>query len=356
MDTSLAAKKKSRSGMIDLVRFIASLFIMSHHLYTIGYVRPFPGYYGWVWVEFFFFVTGYFTAKHYKIDQDDNPILSPGKTAISYTLSKFKPFLPYTTIAVLGIFALSIRDALASGDLMAAINDLTLLPYELSFLSVLNFPVCKLVPIWFLSAMLLVLPVVVYVMLKHKDFWRIACWLIPAIYYGTKGMNTRHAWPNNLLRAAAALCLGTLIYYLVQRFSKVKAGFWTKLFLTVCEVGALGTAIVFSYKNLFPNFFIFLFVLMLVIIFSEKSFTVHIRGRFFTYLGKLSFPIFMFQTIVSTVLAKPRFDFLTLGEKTGLYYGITILLSIIAMPIVEGITKHIRKKKEAAKQQEKALA
>ena len=59
---------KKRASVVDLWRFIALIMIMIHHLYIFG--DPFTGEYcgrfGWIFVEFFFIVAGYFTYKHFR--------------------------------------------------------------------------------------------------------------------------------------------------------------------------------------------------------------------------------------------------------------------------------------------------
>lgn len=55
----------NRSGFIDIIRFIAALLIMAHHMYNIG-LQYYPFWDCWIYTEFFLLITGYFTAKHFE--------------------------------------------------------------------------------------------------------------------------------------------------------------------------------------------------------------------------------------------------------------------------------------------------
>lgn len=51
----------NRSGNVDLARFIASMFIMEHHIYiTLGYSH-FES--CWIYIEFFLIITGYYFCE-----------------------------------------------------------------------------------------------------------------------------------------------------------------------------------------------------------------------------------------------------------------------------------------------------
>ena len=59
---------------VELLRFIGMLLIMGHHLYHIGFVGSYICRNCWVWVDFYFILTGIFTYKHlefYKKSKDD---------------------------------------------------------------------------------------------------------------------------------------------------------------------------------------------------------------------------------------------------------------------------------------------
>lgn len=73
----------NRSGFIDIIRFIAALLIMAHHMYHIG-LQYYPFWDCWIYTEFFLLITGYFTAKHFENYGGGNR----SKDAILYTIKK----------------------------------------------------------------------------------------------------------------------------------------------------------------------------------------------------------------------------------------------------------------------------
>ncbi len=91
---------KKHNNAVDIARFTGILLIMTHHLYVLGYSGTYIGKDCWVWVEYFFMLTGFFTAKHYAIEGGKE---LPDKSnvaieALSYTARKIKPQIPYILI------------------------------------------------------------------------------------------------------------------------------------------------------------------------------------------------------------------------------------------------------------------
>ena len=74
-----------RNGKIELLRFLAAIFIMNGHLSQIGFEndRPFLG--GWFYVEFFFMLTGYFTMMHFEKKR-----VEAGIDVVTYTAEIYK--------------------------------------------------------------------------------------------------------------------------------------------------------------------------------------------------------------------------------------------------------------------------
>lgn len=96
----MANGKNKRTAIVDLWKFIAAVMIMIHHLYYLSPAyegKDYPGYFSWIYVEFFFILTGYFTYRHFTRQDKQDSIV---KSSLSYTWRKFKTFLPYTTTAI----------------------------------------------------------------------------------------------------------------------------------------------------------------------------------------------------------------------------------------------------------------
>lgn len=75
--------------MVELCRFLACYVIFSYHAggrFTTG----------WIFVEFFFMLSGYFAIKH--LVRIEGKIENKATYPIQYTIDKFKRLLPYTTV------------------------------------------------------------------------------------------------------------------------------------------------------------------------------------------------------------------------------------------------------------------
>ena len=56
---------KKRNGLIDISRFLMSIYIMTGHMNTIGFTDTWPFSANGIVVEFFLILTGWYTAEHY---------------------------------------------------------------------------------------------------------------------------------------------------------------------------------------------------------------------------------------------------------------------------------------------------
>ena len=101
-----------RSGNADLAKFIASCLIMTYHIFIFG-LRNYHFGTAWIYVEFFLIITGFFTARHFSTVKTEEPM----KIAIRYTINKFLPLIPYTTIATVLMYLLLLVPLLVNGQL-----------------------------------------------------------------------------------------------------------------------------------------------------------------------------------------------------------------------------------------------
>ena len=294
-------EQKKYVGSVDIVRFLMMLLIMCHHLYLLGYSENYPGYSCWAWVDYFFILTGFFTMRHFDGCEKKEDF---AKEAMAYTIKKFKNYMPYVFVSVTIQYILAGLPYIRQHDLREAVKVFVNLPYEALLLSSSGIVWPKMSPIWFLSAMFLTLPLLIYMILRFRDLWKILSWLIPVLYYGKMGVNTLREWPNDLIRAFACMALGTFVYMMTQYMRKMKLSKMAKLILTLVETGSfcLCTYITVTNKD-FMNLLILLFAVHAMILLSGCSFTGQIHGRGFKFLGELSFYMFIFHWVVGSIAA-----------------------------------------------------
>ena len=344
--------KNRRMAIIDLWKFIAAVMIMIHHLYYLAPAfegRDYPGYFAWIYVEFFFILTGYFTYRHFaKSDRQDNIV----RSSLSYTWRKFKPFLPYTTIAITLQYLLSAPySALLQGNYRRFLYSFADFPLEVMLLGEAHGSDQRLVPIWFLSAMLIVFPFVcLLAQLKNRYLILLISGIYPLFYYGRAILGNR-VWPDDLLRALAGLLLGVFLCVLCDMMREKRlipqSKTATKL-LTAAEIICMALSFLFiirADKSLW-RVIILLFAVGLSIMLSGRSLTAKLQNPVIAYLGKLSLPMFIWQWVVATLVIRlNQLIPLPTAVSAALYFACTLLVSAVSYQIVVSLQKREKSKR-----------
>ena len=216
--------ERRKNQSVELCRIIGALIILGHHSYLLGRRELFVG--GWIFVEFFFMITGFYTAKHFEKTAHGDLSIS-ASTAMGYVYQKVRRLVPFAWAGILlGLLANLIKNGLSLRDLLA-------LPYNMLFLAGSTLPVDLPnydSPLWFVTMIILFLPPVVILMTKLPRAYRhLLCWLIPALFiiYNVIVIGRVAVWescPSRLMRGAADLMLGTGIFYLTRIFCHARPG------------------------------------------------------------------------------------------------------------------------------------
>ncbi|WP_405345039.1 acyltransferase family protein [Ruminococcus sp.] len=281
--------KNKRTAIVDLWKFIAAVMIMIHHLYYLSPAyegKDYPGYFSWIYVEFFFILTGYFTYRHFTRQDKQDSIV---KSSLSYTWRKFKTFLPYTTTAITLQYLLSAPyTELLQGSYRKFIYSFADYPLEVLLLGEAHGSQQRLVPIWFLSAMLIVFPLVgLLLQLKNKYLILLISGVYPLFYYGRTTLENR-VWPDDLLRAAAGLLLGVFICALsdlIREKQLIPPSKKAAKLLTAAEIACMLLSFVFiicADKSLW-RVIILLFAAGLSVMLSGRSLTAGLQSPVITY-------------------------------------------------------------------------
>lgn len=286
-----------KNDYLELIRFIVSLLIMITHLSLLGI--PYGTYaftYSWIYVEFFFMVTGYFSTRHF-VDSGSINVLDKLKNSVVYTVKKFWKYVPYSIVIVPCAYCI-VWWPLIQSDVTMLYYMLRYIIPEVFFLSeIFRYPIIS-GTLWFLSAMLAVFPVYCIILQIHNNSIKfILTGICGAAYYGIFGFTGERVFPHDLLRAFSGLCLGTVIFYLSRALANVKTTKKEEYLFTIAETIAFAATLIISGFNLSNMLMIalFMFIITLSIMFSGKSYTSNIKCKLFRWLGQLSLPIFMWQ-------------------------------------------------------------
>ena len=119
--------KKAKNTYLEICRFLAAVTVMLHHTDVIGLQKIAPG--GWIFVEFYFVISGFFVTRHFDNEKMNDNI---EKEALLYTINKLKNVIPY---AYVGIFIGAFNQIINNRDSFSTICEVLLsLPANLLFL------------------------------------------------------------------------------------------------------------------------------------------------------------------------------------------------------------------------------
>lgn len=147
---------KKKNAFVELYRFLGAIVILGHHSYILGDRVHFIG--GWVFVEFYFMLTGYFTAGHFEVVQlKDNGV----KVAVEYVKNKILRILPYAWSGILLGFCFYNLQPLTGIERMHGVLSLPTNLMLLQGISISNHSVIYNNPLWYIASIALFLPIII---------------------------------------------------------------------------------------------------------------------------------------------------------------------------------------------------
>lgn len=220
-----ANKATGRNTEVDLLRVVFATVVLIHHSHGLNPpdIANYPFVGGYIAVEFFFLLTGFFAAR--EVSEADIPAPLMGAQAIKWTFSKFSRIFPFVVPAVFIHYIMVSLLNNSSGfetikSLVYGIFEAALLPASGIYESFM------ILPLWYLSALLVLLPLFYYLLMKAPAFFPyVAAPLSALMIYGYFSVSVGHidvwyAWHgiyDSLPRCWAGLCMGTAAFTLVRK-------------------------------------------------------------------------------------------------------------------------------------------
>lgn len=340
------ASTKKRNGKIDFLKFIFALIVLIHHSrYVVGDKNSlFLG--GSLAVEFFFLVSGYLMMA--SIQRMQQPPVSLGAETGAFLLKKYKSFCPEIIISYIIAFAVTYIGGKTGFFKLFASS------YSDVFLIGMTGLRVKSVngAIWYLSSMLLSMAILYPLLRKFGDtalhiIIPVGSLLLLGWFCGNgKSPRNPSSWIGwtyrGNLRALAELGIGACLYPIVEKVKKIDFTVFGRILLTVAEYACYGLVIYYMYRksaSRLDYFCILVFALGLIISFSQKSIdTALFRGRFFSWLGKFSFSIYLSHHFYSINIDK-FFPDRSSKELLVIYYGLSLLTALVVMGLSDLIRK-----------------
>lgn len=327
-----------KDSTISLWKFIAALMIMGHHGGAFWKDSNYPMHGGYIYVEFFFIVSGFFLMRFLENNNDLD-------SCLFYCKSKFKKIFPYTTLAFIIHY---IIECIYNGTFYGSLKILWNLPFEITYLSNLHITNSRLGQLWYVASMLFVMPILSFIYCKNKEFYnKIFIWIVPILWYGYSFTKYNRLGNRgmfiDLVRASSNLLIGGQVYLLTYHYKLREKGVWERCFLTIIAwLGFLSTVYV-SYKVWGREYDYLIVILFFISIFAILSNnTYQIRSKFLDYLNELSMAMYIGHITVRIFVSR-FFNQGTMVEKYLLFYLGTIFYSLILLECTRIIKRYIFK-------------
>lgn len=340
---------RRRISVLGLIKFIAAVAIVYYH--TIN--NPLLEHWGLLFllVELFFFITGYFTYKHF--DEINSPnrlsLEEKSKRAIKYTFNKIKPLMPYIIIAIVLHFVAMALLALQGSAAKVRLLDIVIKSImDVLFLgSQINVDNWAL---WFISAMVIAMPLFCIICQYRQKYVHVIGFLLAAIlfYFNMPNLDIISG-VGAIIRAFVGLATGGAVYIITDKIShdnhsKSKLA---KVFLSVLNIGIF----IFAFVAMYPtgnslnsrqcqSLAVTLLGLFMILLMSMLTVLTDISSKSMNFLERISMVIFFIhQPIIQIVsLWQP----LNTLQLRGLMVASCIVISCVLyvlMPICIKISK-----------------
>ena len=319
---------KNRS--IEIWRLVASILIMATHLMVVEeQTGETPFFNAWIYVEFFYFLTGYFTYRHF-CKSGINDVNEAAKRALKYAFKKYRRFLPFIIIIIF------VQYTIEYVSLGSRLSNYLNTPYEILLLTE-AFPieeVTHILPFWYLSAMMIVFPLICLMcQVKNRYIIFLFGLLETSIYYGYNGyygLNLR-GFPYGLLRAFSGMLVGMMICILVNDIGRKVNDILGKKTLIISWTCFILT-IVFAFVNLSAmRLYVILFMIAIftvVVRYENGSSTKVINSD---WLAEMSLYMYLWHYTIGTAVR--LYVPITGKRRIAVYYLATVVISVISMMI-----------------------
>lgn len=294
---------------VELYRFIITITVCLHHfrLYAES-VLPYGG--GYLGVDFFFIVSGFFLYEHSQRRSAHNASEAL-KEAAKYTIQRYQRLFPqYLFILIISIVTYGcVMDVrLGFSQLGALISKLLMIDgiYVHSQLNIMPQG-------WYCSSLLFGSALIYYLCIRYKQNFvkRLAPFFIIGIYalfffkYGNLNLYTQYGFVITIgcLRGIAGLCLGCVLHEFIKNktIPQLKSkGIAIPLF------GVLTAVILYALlwnSGYSRSDFIFLLILFVILycLLGDSNIGRLLDTPFFGKLGKISYPMFLVHHLIAVL-------------------------------------------------------
>lgn len=343
--------KSKHNGIVGLWKFIFVLVIVVFHVHQFGEkgVNPFFSA-GYIAVEFFFVVSGFYFAKSLLTKKEEN-VSSIGKQDAKMILEKIKKLAPYIIVAFIINIIIKIFSVHWTTDKW--LNSI----WNLFLLQNFGFGNVRIMgELWYLSVMLLVMYIMYPFLKKYKDnFLLIVSPVISILTLGYIGHFIGNLdvsfrpWGNYIslgfIRGLGEMCLGFTIYGIHESLKNTNYTVLGKKLLTFIQhfLLIMVLLVITFIKDASRYDFIMLLMIAIAVLImtSQKTYDYNVlTNRFTNYLEQLSMPIFINHTACICLL-----NLLGWVGELHMKSCVTIVITIVFSIVEVEIFRFFKKKK-----------
>lgn len=346
------ARTNQKVGEIELFRAIFCLIIMLRHAgYLLGTLDiPFGG--GALGVEFFFLVSGYLMMAGIQ-KRLDTPTTHLANETIQFVGKKISGFYPEMVVAYIIGF---VFESVALGlDFDGVVRLFAKNPFEVLLLRMAGFGSNSINGVvWYLQSMILCMLILYPLIRKYPDMMKkIVMPLTAFLLLGWLSRNYGDLRDPNLwigftfkgnVRAMAELCLGAVIYPIVQWLKTFRFNTFFRVGLTVVKWSCwlLLFAYMWRENTRYDFLFCFVFAVAVTLAFSQQCIDTKLyQNRFVYWLGKMSLPYFLSHIFFAQDLPYLLPEDMSDGMMMVCYFACTIACTIVVTFAAKGIRKLI---------------
>lgn len=336
---------QKRNYVIDLLRFLFCTMIVFHHSFVMygGYVFAPTGYMG---VEFFFIVTGFYMMS--KVEQIDGEIIDIGIATKQYIIPKVKKIFPVLLVSIIASIILQYVSGVNTDILNNSINSIP----ELLMLQMYGIGSSYPTGVaWYLSAMFMVLIVIYPICLRFKSLYANVIAPVgsviligyimrctgnigsdPGIYLGVM--------PKGVWRAFAEISMGVILYGIVNKISQRELSKCMKILLGLLEVAGYLSIAYIAYKYTAGQTDLYILLILLIsmaITLSGKSIVYDLfNWRIWKYFGRFSMVWFLNNYYVARCVPS-LFSGYSGKKLLYIYVAFSFVMALIVYVVVEMI-------------------
>lgn len=335
--------KMAKNKLVEIFRFLFCMIVLMVHTHGLRPVSntdyPFAG--GYIVVEFFLILSGFF-ASNYAMNQTND--CTPAKSAIHYTWKQYLKICPIAAVCIVIQYIVTVCfHRLSLQDFPYIVYEILLLPQTGIYKTFLNLP------LWYVSAYFICLPILIFLLRKSKDFfYLIGSIIVPLLVYGFICRTnidldiwsfTSNIWFIGLFRTFAGLCIGVCSYRI---FCWIESTQFTEIGHRVVKamaiIGLMGVvAYMYWFSFTYADYFL-VFLMMFILAYIN---TIDIKSskldRVWFCLGDFSIYVYCSHWFIRDIV--PRIMENSTYEQMLPIYLISAILYAIFIKIVVSYVK-----------------